>query len=273
MYRIGEFSKLCLVPVSAIRYWADIGLLQPGWVDPDSGYRYYSADQLPRLNRVLALKDLGLSLDEIKAVLDEGLSPAELRGMLRLKRAEIGSRLEEEQARLERVEVRLRLIEKEGVMPDTEVVLKQVEPIAGLAMRGVLPATDAFAEFIGDGFAALGSGGVQVAGPPMAIYHDEEFTGTDIDVEMVYPVGAAVKGPLATPAGRKLESRTVPAGTCGVIVHTGPYERLHEAYQTLAAWVDSQGYRVCGPPQERYLSGPDEPGPNVTEIRMPVEKA
>ena len=92
MYRIGEFSKICRVPVSALRYYSDLGLLPPVETDPASGYRYYSAAQLPRLNRILALKDLGLSLDEIGAILNEELVLEELRGMLRLKRAEIGKR-------------------------------------------------------------------------------------------------------------------------------------------------------------------------------------
>ena len=110
MYRIGEFSKICRVPVSALRYYSDIGLLPPVAIDPDSNYRYYDAAQLPRLNRILALKDLGLSLEEIGLILNDELSAAELRGMLRLKQAEMGQAVAEQQAQLARVESRLRLI-------------------------------------------------------------------------------------------------------------------------------------------------------------------
>ena len=60
MFKIGDFSKLCRVPVSALRYYADIGLLEPAHIDSFSGFRFYTIDQLPRLNRILALKDLGL---------------------------------------------------------------------------------------------------------------------------------------------------------------------------------------------------------------------
>jgi DNA-binding transcriptional MerR regulator len=80
MFKIGDFSKLCRVPVSALRYYADIGLLEPAQVDSFTGYRYYSLDQLPRLNRILALKDLGLALEQIARLLDEDISSDEIRG-------------------------------------------------------------------------------------------------------------------------------------------------------------------------------------------------
>ena len=89
MFKIGDFSKLCRVPVSAIRYYADIGLMEPHYVEPGSGYRFYSLDQLPHLNRILALKDLGLSLTQIKDILHEDLTTAQIEGMLKLKEAEL----------------------------------------------------------------------------------------------------------------------------------------------------------------------------------------
>jgi len=63
MFKIGEFSKLSQVTVKTLRYYDEIGLLKPAEVDRFTSYRYYSVDQLPRLNRILALKDLGLSLE------------------------------------------------------------------------------------------------------------------------------------------------------------------------------------------------------------------
>ena len=66
MFRIGEFSKIAQVPASLLRYYDDIGLFRPIDCDRDSGYRYYSVEQLTQLNRILALKDLGLSLEQVK---------------------------------------------------------------------------------------------------------------------------------------------------------------------------------------------------------------
>lgn len=86
MLKIGEFSRLAFVPVKTLRYYDDIGLLKPVHVDQWTGYRYYSVEQLPRLNRILALKGLGLSLEQIGQLLDDDLPAEQIRGMLRLKR-------------------------------------------------------------------------------------------------------------------------------------------------------------------------------------------
>lgn len=129
MLKIGHFSKLSHVTVKALRLYDQLGLLKPAHVDHFTGYRYYSADQLPRLNRILAFKDLGFSLEQIAKVLDENLPPAEIRGMLRLKYAELQRLVEEEQARLLRVEARLKQIEREDTMLNYDIVLKTVEPI------------------------------------------------------------------------------------------------------------------------------------------------
>jgi DNA-binding transcriptional MerR regulator len=88
MIKIGDFSKLSLVSIKTLRYYDEMGLLKPVHVDQFTGYRYYSADQLSRLHRILALKDLGFSLEQIARVLNEGVSAEQLRGMLRLRQAE-----------------------------------------------------------------------------------------------------------------------------------------------------------------------------------------
>lgn len=102
MIRIGDFSKLSQVTIKALRYYDEMGLLKPINVDEFTGYRYYVVEQLARLNRILALKDLGLSLEQVAQVLNEGVSPERLRGMLQLKQAELRQHIADEQARLAR---------------------------------------------------------------------------------------------------------------------------------------------------------------------------
>ncbi|HBK59780.1 MAG TPA: MerR family transcriptional regulator, partial [Firmicutes bacterium] len=95
MLKIGDFSRLSLVSVKTLRYYDELGLLKPSRVHDFTGYRYYTAEQLPRLNRILALKDLGLSLEQIGVLLNKEVSSEELRGMLRLKQAEVQGRIGE----------------------------------------------------------------------------------------------------------------------------------------------------------------------------------
>ena len=114
MLKIGDFSKLSKVAVKTLRYYDEIGLLKPDQVAPFTGYRYYSADQLPRLNNILILKDLGLSLEQIDRVLRENISADEIRRVLRLRRVELEGHIREEQGQLARVDAMLRQFEIEG---------------------------------------------------------------------------------------------------------------------------------------------------------------
>ncbi len=128
VYKISEFSRLSQLSVKTLRYYDQLGLLKPAQTDPESGYRYYTAEQLFRLNRILAFKELGFTLEQIIQALDEHLSPAQIRGMFRLKQAELQTLIEREQARLARIEEHLRLIEHEGeIMEGHDVVLKRVK--------------------------------------------------------------------------------------------------------------------------------------------------
>src|SRR5689334_13378757 len=128
MIRIGEFSKLAQVPIGTLRYYDQVGLLKPVNIDRSNGYRYYSVSQLHRLNRILALKGLGFSLEAIPRLLDEGLSPEEMRGMLRMRHAQISQQLAELQSQMLEVEARVQQIEREDRIPTYDIILKQVEP-------------------------------------------------------------------------------------------------------------------------------------------------
>jgi len=96
MIKIGDFSNLAHVSIKTLHHYDDMGLLKPAHIDRFSGYRYYTIQQLATLNRILALKDLGLSLEQVAQLLDDDISPAEMRGMLRLKRMELTARVDED---------------------------------------------------------------------------------------------------------------------------------------------------------------------------------
>jgi effector-binding domain-containing protein len=271
MFKIGEFSKLSHVTVKTLRYYDQIGLLKPAGVDRWTSYRYYSADQLPRLNRILALKDLGLSLDQIVRLLDDELSPDQIRGMLRLKQVEIQEQLEEEQARLNRVEQRLRQIEQEETMSTQEVALKNIPAQRVASVRDVIPTYSDIGQLFGELFAYLGQHRISPAGPPIGIYHDEEFREQDVDVEVAVPVAGSV------PEGERVKGQELPAvEEMACIVHQGSYETVGGTYGQLMAWIEANGYRMVGPVREVYVRGPEsggDPSTYVTEIQLPVEKA
>src|SRR5678815_5707493 len=138
MFRIGEFSIIAQVPGSVLRYYDQIGLLKPAHIDQFTGYRYYTANQLPQLHRILALKELGLSLEQITQLMNDEVSSDELRGMLTLRKAQVEQAMQEELARLKQIEARLQFIEAPH-QPTFDIVLKQVPAQRYLSMREVLP--------------------------------------------------------------------------------------------------------------------------------------
>ncbi|HCB01483.1 MAG TPA: MerR family transcriptional regulator, partial [Anaerolineae bacterium] len=142
MIKIGDFARLTQVSIVTLRYYDEMDLLKPVRVDSFTGYRFYSVEQLPRLNRILALKDLGFSLEQIKLMLADGLAVEQLRAMLTLQKSEVEKRLSEESERLQRIESRLRQIEMENKMPNYDVVIKNAPAMLVASCRMTIPTND-----------------------------------------------------------------------------------------------------------------------------------
>src|SRR6266496_2382683 len=136
MFAIGDFARHGRVSVRMLRHYDAIGLLRPAHVDPATGYRSYTAGQLARLNRIVALKDLGFTLEQVRAILDDKVGIDELRGMLRLRQAELQSQIATDSARLAQVEARLQIIEREGAMPADDVQIKRIPGIRAAELTG-----------------------------------------------------------------------------------------------------------------------------------------
>jgi DNA-binding transcriptional MerR regulator len=272
MFKIGEFARLTQVSAKALRLYDEMGLLKPARVDQFTDYRYYSADQLPRLHRIIALRELGFTLEQIKPLLVENISAEQIKGMLMLKRAEAEQGIRAEQERLLRIEAQLHLIEMEGKMSNYEVILKQVaaERVAGV--KGIVPSFDpGDTPIIGQSFekvaAFIGKRGVH-PGAAIAVYH---FTGnmTDVPFETTYGIGDAM---LQSSDG--IEIYALPAQTMVSTVHKGTFATMSHAYESLMRWIEANGYRLCGPSREiSHVYDPSDMSKNVTEVQLPVEKA
>jgi effector-binding domain-containing protein len=271
VFKIGEFSKLSQVPAKTLRYYDQIGLLEPAEVDRFTGYRYYSARQLPRLNRILALKDLGLSLAQIAQLLESDLPVGHIRGMLQLKQVEIQQQMEDERVRLARVEWRLKRIEQEESMATQEVVLKQIPAVTVASVRDTIPSYGDIGQLYGEVFGHLGRHGIGPAGPAIGLYYDQEYREADVDIEAAVPVSGTV------PAVGRVQVRELPVvDSMACIVHEGSFDTLGATYGQLMGWIEASGYQICGPCREVYVQWhqPGEDASNdVTEIQFPVKKA
>jgi effector-binding domain-containing protein len=269
MFKIGDFSRLGRITVKALRYYDEIGLLKPVSVDQFTGYRYYSAEQLPRLNYIAALKDMGLSLEEIATLTNSDLTPQQLRNIFILKKGELQQKVDDEQRRLQQVERLLQRLEKEGTMPDYKIVVKKVEPQIIASVRGTLPTYGDVEQFYGEIFKHLAKKMIfKPSGPTILICYDTEYKEKDVDVEVCVPIHKLVAG------SDKVKVYELPGlEQAACTVFKGPYEGISEAYSALMSWIQNNVYQVAGPDRELYLTSPyntKDPAKYVTEIQFPV---
>ncbi len=278
MFKIGEFSKLVRIPTATLRFYDQVDLLKPLHVDRFTGYRYYSVSQLPRLNRILALKGLGFSLEQIADLLDEELTPEQMRGMLRLRHAQINQQLADMQSQLVEVESRLHQIEREDQMPTYDVVLKPVEPLLVAYVRDILPDHSAVGGLYGEVYEAIRPylsealhPNPENGGQTLVIWFDTEFKTSDVDGAAAFMLRRRI------PASGRVRVEELPAVTMASVVHHGAYNTISDAHNAVHKWIEANGYEIAGPDREINLfhSPPitrDNPT-YVTEIQYPVEKA
>lgn len=273
MFKIGDFSKIAQTPVSQLRYYADIGLFEPAEVDPFTGYRYYSAQQLPQLNKILVLKDLGLSLEQIRQSLSDDISADEVRGMLRLHKARIEQSVHEELLRLRAVEARLRQIEEQSSGDGEEVVLKPVPAQKFLSMRETFPLMTDTLGIVQEMLQILPDRFGPRLGYMTAILHNPSFDFEDVDIELGFAVEAESGESVRLPSDKVLAVRELPAfETMATVARVGPFENNCRSYAALGSWLETNGYTFAGAAREVFLQPPcagteDE---IVVEIQVPV---
>jgi DNA-binding transcriptional MerR regulator len=281
MFKIGDFSQLGQVSTRMLRHYDKLCLLIPGHTDDWSGYRYYTIDQLPRLHRIIALKDMGLSLDQITNLLADGddLPVAQLRGMLRMRQADLAQELQEKRMQLVQVEARLRQIEQEGQPSPYEVVVKpiQAQPVASI--RQIVPSIAEFGYYCdsmyGRLYHRLAQLNIAPLQPEITIYHATEYHETDLDVEMSITIThQLVQSP---PTVDDLTFQELPASElAATLIYDGPYLNLTDGVLALLKYVGTHGHVPAGPLRELHLSGPahteqTEDAHPVIEFQLPIE--
>ncbi|GAA0237729.1 MerR family transcriptional regulator [Cryptosporangium japonicum] len=268
MFTIGEFATLGRVSVRMLRHYDTLGLLVPARAT--SGYRHYAAGQLHDLNRITALKGLGFSLAQVKTILHDDVSPDELRGMLRLRRAELDARIAQDHARLNAVEVRLRMLESEGTMSSDDVVLKTVDAVRVAALTTNVSAYES--SVIGPAIQPLyqrlcerlEATGVR-PGPGVSYYDGTGEDGQPIRIGAAFRVDV---GPDPSFGFEVVDLPTIP--TAATLIHRGSLDTVDDSYQVLAAWIADHGHRPLAHSREVTLEFPDDPDQWVTEIQMSV---
>lgn len=270
MFKIGDFSRLNRVSIKTLRHYDTLGLLVPFEVDGQSGYRYYSASQIPRLNRILALKEIGFTLHEISLALKNEMTKAEMIDALKMKKDDITASIHMEQTKLMRLEAYVKILEQEACYMNYDIVIKETAPSKIASIRDRISTYNAQGDLWNELAQYLDEHHVKIIAPCYAIYHDHGFKEKDIDTEVVETVAEF------GPGSDRIKFRILEGvKEMACVIHKGPYESLHLAYNAVSVWLEKNKYQITGPVRECYLKGNwDEPDPNqwITELQFPVDR-
>lgn len=270
MFKIGEFSRLTQVSVRMLRYYDEMGLLKPAHIDSWTGYRMYSVEQIPVLNKIIYLRDSGFGVAEIASALacrDNSLIAKQLDG----KYEEICKTIRDEQEKLEKI----KLAKKEILYGTGEmhynVAIKSIPEYQVLSLRKKIPDYYCEGGMWQEMSAFAREQRISVSGETFSIYHDMEFKERDVDVELCAQV---------TKTGRDgggftyRMTEAVSSMACTMVY--GDFSNIAGAYLSFARWLqDNSQYRMYGQNRQIVHRGPwneEKPENYLVEIQIPIEK-
>lgn len=271
MFRIGDFSRLTRVSERMLRYYDELGIFKPVQVDRFTGYRFYAAEQIGALNRIVALRDMGFSVAEIAKAMDPHADAALLTEMLTQKKCEVADEIAAESRRLQSIDAMLtQMMKKESTHMNFEVKLITVPAYKVVSLRDTIPAYNQEGILWQRLGAFMEKERIPGNGLSFAMYHDDGYKDDSVDVEVVMCVDA-LRGDKEGFTFRTIE----PVETMASLMVVGPYENLAPAYEELGKWLEQNGYEIVGGTRQVTHKGPwneQNPAQYCTELQIPVKK-
>ena len=275
MFKIGEFSRIAYLSVHQLRHYDEIGLFKPIHIDAETGYRYYSVEQLPRLNRIVALKNLGLTLDQIRGLLEGNIDACDLRGMLMLRKAQVEQIITTETMRLQEIETRLKQIEHEGEPSEYSVVIKSI-PEQGYCSTGRVTAPDSeLVKMSREIYALVCESQNRKPAYGISVIHEASTDEGWHNVEVGYPIEADTFKEVRLFNGVTARSYVLPAvDVMATVVYSGSRMDIHRAYASMFQWMEANHYNFKPDfaVREVYLQATltDAEPDNIVEIQIPI---
>ncbi|MGA3677184.1 MerR family transcriptional regulator [Lysinibacillus agricola] len=273
MLSIGEFSKICGVSTKTLRYYDEIGLINPDEINVENGYRYYSIKQLKRMLFINRLKSYQFSLEDIRAIIEmeEHQGEEKLFLMLRQKKREMQEKIKAYENTLKQMSEDILYLENGtsimSYLENIQVQLVETKPMNILYKRQMMSSDDyasGYGNYFSEIYQKIATEKLTLLGKPMTIYHSPEFNPAGNDTEFAIPIAEAVKG-----------TRDLPGGLCAKSILEGAYPELSSVYANLIEWTEKEGYELILPPYEIYITDPNQaniPDNYVTEVYFPVKK-
>ena len=241
---IGDFSLMTHLSIKTLRYYHQVGLLEPAAVDPDTGYRHYGVEQLPTAQIIQRFRDLDMPIDEVKAV----LAAPDLDTRNALIATHLG-RLEGELAQTRQAVQSLRNLLEPAHAP-IAVDHRTIPATPAVGIQHVVDRSELVVWFhgaLGELYATIAVQGLQPSGPSGGLFSSALFQDERGEVTIFVPIA----GTLQT-VGR-VSPLVVPAAEVAVTVHDGSPANLNETYGALGVYVATHALGVVGPVREYYL--------------------
>lgn len=270
MLKIGEFSKLSHVSVRMLRHYDEIGLLHPQRVDPITGYRLYGEEQLFTAGKINVYRGMGFGLTAIAGLLHEA-DPQKLRAMLERQQESLREQSEEMSQMLHRIKLAIAQLGEESTMANYDVTIKEIVPRYVASVRDILESYNYEGRLWHYMMKETADQNLTPANPCLAfgIFHDAEYKERGVDVEIQMTVEGNYHDT------EHVHFKTEPAVCVASAIHYGSYETISDASAAVAAWVEKNGYQMCGVMFNVYHVSPHEtqnPDELVTEVCIPVKR-
>lgn len=268
MFKIGEFSKLTQVSIRMLRYYDEVGLLKPAEVDPWTGHRLYSVEQIPHLNKILYLRDSGLNVSEIALALT--MDNQSLLKQLDKKSLEIACAIQAEQEKLKRIELAKREIQGGKGEYHYHIFVKSIPAYQVLSLRSVVPTYYSEGDLWNELSAFVSARKIEITGNAFSIYHDTDFREQNVDIELCIPVKKAGQN-TALFCFRMTEP--VPFMACTMVY--GDFSNIKGGYLAFAEWLQKNSeYQISNPMRQIVHRGPwneSNPEKYLIELQIPLE--
>jgi len=269
MFKIGDFSKLTFVSIRMLRYYDEIDLFKPHSIDSFTNYRYYSASQIPLLNKILYLRDFGLKADEIRVIINETDKSKQL-SLLNEKKKELKAQISSDQRKLKELNKYIKNYNVEERKMKHEIIVKEVPSFNVVTLRETLKAYTDEGELWGKIMPLLYKNQVELTGMCYAA-----FPECDNDDTVVVEIGLEVSKLQDNTDGLTFkELPTIPQAA--TLLVQGDYSpTIQEGYNQLATWLEQNNYQISGTSRTVYIKGPEDtkdPSEYLTDIIIPIKK-
>lgn len=270
MFKIGQFSKLTHVSIRMLRYYDETGLLKPAVTDKFTSYRLYTADQIPRLNKIIFLRDLDFNVAEIAAALNQWTDES-VRELLNKKRESIEKEIKAARDKLSKIEQINKDIQQRTVEVNYNVAIKSIPSYQVFSLRRVVPDYYAEAQLWAEMADFAEKRNISLSGETLTIYHDLDFREKDVDIEICVQVNQM---------GQNIDAftyrQTEAVSLMGCTMVYGSFENISAAFNAFAGWLEQHNqYRMAGESRQIVHRGPwneENPEDYLIEIQIPLER-